>query len=384
MIVAAFCIGAAALIAFLALECLIGTGTDGSAVPPEWPERPAFTVLMPAHDETLVIAAAVRAVMEQLTEFDKLLVVADNCSDDTANIARNLGADVIERVDPSLRGKGHALEFGRAFLRGQPGEVVIIVDADCLAEPGALAKLAAVAAKYNAVVQGAYLMAPPADASTKVRISCFAFLVKNMVRQRAMQHLAGSALLQGSGMAFPRRIFDTIEWQAASLVEDLDMGLDLLLAGERVRFEEDALFVSAASSDKGTASQRRRWEHGMLHSMRRFVPALLVRALRGNWRLALVAFDLMVPPTVMLLAGALLLLPVGLATEGLSLPVLLLALALVLLGFALARAWKAEARSILPLGSVAQIPAYFFWKLPIAIQFLVSREKQWIRTERES
>lgn len=384
MIVASLCIGAALLVAFLAFQCLLGAGARKSAPLPEREARPGFTVLMPAHDEAGGIAAAVRSVKEQLGEGDRLLVVADNCSDDTAHIARTLGADVIERFDPSLRGKGYALEFGRAFLRGQPGEIVIIVDADCLAESGALARLAASAATHDAVVQGAYLMAPPADASARVRISCFAFLIKNLVRQRALRRLGGPALLQGSGMAFPRRIFDTVEWRAASLVEDLDMGLDLLLAGERVIFEDDALFVSAASSEKGTAGQRRRWEHGMLHSMGRYVPALLGRAIGGHGRLALVAFDLMVPPTVMLLAGALFLLAVGTAVQGASLPVLLLAFALALLCLGLARAWRAEGRDIFPLRSLAQIPAYMLWKLPIAAQFLVRREKQWIRTERES
>ena len=92
----------------------------------------------------------------------------------------------------------------------------------------------------------------------------------------------------------------------------------------------------------------------------------------------------MVPPTVMLLVVSLLLLAVGVAVQGASLSVMLLALALALLCLGLARAWRAEGRDILPLRTVAQIPAYMLWKLPIAAQFLVRREKQWIRTERES
>ena len=384
MIVSALCIGVAALVAFLALQCLLGTRAQGVAPATERRERPDFTVLMPAHDEAQGIAAAIGSVMTQLGAADRLLVVADNCSDDTARIARMHGADVIERSDPSLRGKGHALEFGRAFLRDKPGDVVIIVDADCLAGPGALARLAAAAVEGDAVVQGAYLLTPSREASARVRISCFAFMIKNLVRQRALQRLAGSVLLQGSGMAFPRRIFDTVEWRTASLVEDLDMGLDLFVAGERVRFEDAARFVSAASSDRGTASQRRRWEHGMLHTMGRYVPALLRCALRGHWRLAVVALDLMIPPTVMLLAAALLSLAAGIAVLGASVPVLLLALALVLLGVGLACAWRAEGRDILPLRSAARIPAYMLWKLPIVAQFLTRRERRWIRTERES
>ncbi len=381
MIVAALCLGAAALTGFLAFECALGIRRQASTASSG--ARPSFTVLMPAHDEAGGIAGSIRSVLPQLEAGDGLLVVADNCSDDTARIARSLGAEVIERSHVELKGKGYALEFGRAFLRGRTCDVIIILDADCIAEEGALAKIAGLAANQNAVVQGAYLLVPPAGASAKVRISCFAFLIKNLIRQRGLHRMAGAALLQGSGMAFPRRIFDRLEWRAASLVEDLDTGLDLLLAGERLAFRDDALFVSAASSERGTQSQRRRWEHGMLRSMACTIPSLIGQAVRGRWRLALVAFDLMVPPTVMLIAGTLILLLAGLALEGASLSVLTLLLALAGLGVALGAAWRAEGRDMLPLRSLAQIPGYILWKLPIAAQFLVRRERKWIRTERD-
>lgn len=383
MIVAVLCVCVTALVAVLALECLLGAKRQSSLIIPHETKRPGFTVLMPAHDEARGIAASIQAVTAQLQASDTLLVVADNCSDDTASVARAMGAGVIERFDPSLRGKGYALEFGRAHLRGKPGDVVIVLDADCVAEPEALARIATVCSAQDAVVQGAYLLLPGPDASAKVRISCFAFLIKNLVRQRALDRLAGAALLQGSGMAFPRRIFDSVEWKADSLVEDFDMGVDLLLAGEQVVFDDSALFFSDASSDSGTASQRRRWEHGMLSSMARHVPALLRRALGRDPRLAWMALDLIIPPTVMLLAGSVLMLALATAVLGPAFPTLLLALALLLLGAGLARAWRAEGRSILPMRNIAQIPAYIFWKLPIAAQFILRRERQWIRTERE-
>lgn len=380
----AVCLGVAALVAFLALECLLGTvRRDGTGVPAD---PPAYTVLMPAHDEAQGVARAVEAVMAQLRACDSLLVVADNCSDDTAAVARSLGATVIERFDPNLRGKGHALEFGRAYLQGQPdnaatGEVVIIVDADCIAMPGALARLAAT---QDRVVQGAYLLEPRADASAKVRISSFAFMIKNQVRQRALYRLAGVALLQGSGMAFPRAVFDRVQWKTDSLVEDLDMGLDLVLAGQRVTFDGSALFLSHASSESGTAGQRRRWEHGMLHSMATYVPALFRQALSGCGRLAFVGLDLMIPPTVMLIATALLALMAGAAILGLTFAVWALLLSLLWLAAGLMWAWHVHGRQILPLRSLLEIPAYMVWKLPIITRFFTHREKQWIRTERES
>lgn len=387
MIFPFLCFCAAALVGFLALECWLGATRRGAPATPDSETRPSFTVLMPAYDEARGISGPIQSVLTQLSGSDRLLVVADNCSDDTAQIARAMGAEVIERFDQALRGKGYALEFARAHLRdgsghASPGDIIIVLDADCVAEPGALAHIAATAFARDGAVQGAYLLVPPAEASAKVRISCFAFLIKNLVRQRALDWLAGAALLQGSGMAFPRRIFDTVEWCADSLVEDLDMGLDLLLAGERVCFEDSAIFVSDASSDSGTVGQRRRWEHGMLRSMRHYGPALLRQAVNGRPRLGWVAFDLMIPPTVMLFAGSLLTLALGVAVLGLASSVVILAVALGLLGAGLARAWSAEGRVMLPMRSIVQIPAYIFWKLPIAVQFFTRREKRWIRTER--
>jgi hypothetical protein len=375
------CLTAAAPVAMLALEC--GLGARAPRQRERSGEAPPFVVLMPAHDEAAVIARAVAGVMAQLRATDRLLVIAHNCSDQTAAIARGLGATVIEPSEPERRGKGCALEYGRAALGPHQAEVVIVVDADCVPADGALPRLAATSARRAAAVQGAYLLEPPSHASPMVRVSCFAFLVKNLIRQRAMTRLAGTALLQGSGMAFPRPMFDRLRWDAASLVEDLEMGLDLLLAGEPVVFEEQARFASPASSREGTVPQRRRWEHGMLQTMARYVPRLVGAGLRGRGRLLAVALDLAVPPTVLLLVACALVAAALTVVAGLQAPVLVLLAALLALGVALARAWLHEGRHVLPPASLRQVPLYIVWKLPIIAQFVTTRERQWLRTQRE-
>lgn len=378
----------------LALECLVGT------VRPVGKEKlgpisPSI-VLMPAHNEAQGIGPAISAVLAQLRGGDELIVIADNCTDDTADRARALGATVIERTEPDRRGKGHALEYARAFIAAQraaDARVVVIVDADCLPRPGAVPALVATAGRRNAAVQGAYLMEPPPGADAVVRVSCFAFLVKNLVRQLALDRLAGAALLQGSGMAFPGEVFAGMRWAAGSLVEDLDMGMDLLLAGRSVVFASEAQFVSAASSARGTAGQRRRWEHGMMQSAWRMVPRLLAAGFSRRPRLLVVALDLLVPPTVLLLvvlsiatAAMALLAGVGLAGVGgfpiLVGPVLLLLGAGLALAIGLAVAWWRHGRSVLPASSLRDIPGYVLWKLPLIAQFFTRRERNWVRTER--
>lgn len=93
--------------------------------------RPQVAVLVPAHDEASLIGATLASIAPQLRPGDRLLVVADNCTDDTAQLAREAGAEVVERRDARLRGKGYALDFGVRHLASQPPEVVIVVDADC-------------------------------------------------------------------------------------------------------------------------------------------------------------------------------------------------------------------------------------------------------------
>ena len=93
--------------------------------------RPSVAILIPAHNESVVIAKTIQTILPQLSAQDQLLVVADNCTDDTAVIARNLGAEVIERFNTVQRGKGYALDYGIQHLKINPPQVVMIVDADC-------------------------------------------------------------------------------------------------------------------------------------------------------------------------------------------------------------------------------------------------------------
>ena len=95
-------------------------GADASAV-----------VVIPAHDEELVISETVRRLSEALGDGMRALVVADNCGDATADRARASGVEVIERKDSSLRGKGHALAFAVDHLAATAPDVLVVLDADC-------------------------------------------------------------------------------------------------------------------------------------------------------------------------------------------------------------------------------------------------------------
>jgi cellulose synthase/poly-beta-1,6-N-acetylglucosamine synthase-like glycosyltransferase len=367
----------------LTLETMLGVLPDrlrayGPATP--------FTVIIPAHDEAGGIAKVIQAVRAQLRAGDRVMVIADNCTDGTASIARAEGAEVVERGDEHRRGKAYALAFGRQALLTDPPVTIIVVDADCLPAPDALSRLAAHASFYGAAVQGCYLLTTPADATPLVRISNLAFLIKNLVRQRGLERLGGGALLQGTGMAFPWSIFEQASLETDSLVEDMQLGLELRLAGEMVRFDPQARFYSAASAQSATQGQRTRWEHGSVTTALRYAPRLVLAGLWGRPALLLLATDLMIPPLAMLVIYALTasLLLASMALLGASiLPLLALLTAGAASAAAISLIWFSLGRDILPAQMAVQVPRYLLWKLPIYRRLVGARQRSWVRTSRE-
>ncbi len=369
----------------VAVQCLAGCATRPARLAdPDPTPPPPFAVIIPAHDEAAGIAATIALASAQLRSQDRLIVIADNCCDDTARIATGAGASVGIRHSDSHVGKAYALDFGRALLRADPPAAVVLLDADCAPVPGALQALAAAASRHDAAVQGRYLLALGDEATPHVRISTFAFLIRNAVRQRGLQRLAGLALLQGSGMAMPWRLFDTAPLASASLVEDMALGLDLALAGADVRFEDSAHFNGMVASERSTIPQRTRWEQGQLATAGAYIPRLLLAGLRRPALFALAA-DLSVPPLAllaMLELSAVAVVACVAVAAGNTAP--LVALALLQAGFVtiLYAVWSVHGRVILPLRLLLRLPLYIVWKHLIYVRFVRGRERRWIRTSR--
>ncbi len=348
--------------------------------------RPTVALLVPAHDEAADIEATVSALRTQLSTGDRLLVVADNCSDDTARLAARAGAEVVVRVDPERRGKGFALDYGVRHLSAAPPDVVVIVDADCRLAPGALDHLAA-AASSGRPAQALYLMSAPDGADIRLRVAELAFLVKNQVRAAGLQRLGFGCQLTGSGMAFPWSIISAANLGHASIVEDMQLGVDLALAGTPARFcpeaRVDSDFPQTASA---IATQRSRWEEGhlgMIGGMLRLLP----RALRNPGALVLI-LDVMVPPlTLLFLLCASAFVVTAILTLALGLPSLALWLAFancLLVAGASFFAWHAFGRRALPARAILGVLPYILGKLGFYRAFAGGkRSGGWIRTDRK-
>lgn len=338
---------------------------------------PSIAIIIPAHDEAASISHAVDAARSAAPAHTRLLVVADNCSDDSAARARAAGAETIERHDPVQRGKGYALGFARRHLADDPPDVVIVLDADCAIADDGIAHLAAAAQALGRPVQSAYLMRPRPERGALVGLSGFAFLLRNLVRQRGLARLAAPALLTGSGMAFPWRAFAAAPLDSGDLVEDLAIGIALARVGLAPAFLGDVMTLSDPARRSATLTQRARWEQGFLRTARRAAPPLICA---GRWPLFWLGLHLTVPPLALLMLfdlGALLLLG---AT---SVPFAILAALLGLLGLLLLLSWARFGRRQLPASQLLLIPFYMIWKLPLYAAALLRPEKRWVRTDRD-
>jgi 1,2-diacylglycerol 3-beta-glucosyltransferase len=353
-----------------------------------------FAVLVPAHDEESSIGATVDSVVAQRPAgLVSVHVVADNCTDATAAVARRHGAQVYERWAPDEPGKGPALAWLVAGLAGQDDwpDAFVIIDADTVMAPDFLVHMDAAVGEGGVAWQGYYTVRDPGTSpSTALRSGALA--LRHYVRPLGRMALGGSCGLFGNGMVFRSELLRDRRF-SAHLVEDVEFQLDLLLDGELVRFVPDAVVAAEMPATLDAArTQNERWERGRLDVARRYVPELARRALRGGpaSRAAHVdaVADQLTPPLSVVAAGSV---AAALAATGLSrgggraarLQALLAWVSVaglafhVLGGFRLARVPKAVYQAMF------HAPRLVAWKLGLWLRMVAGRrEVAWTRTRR--
>lgn len=371
--------------AFFVVEILVGL-----VAPPVAAAEPgnggSLAIVIPAHDEEAVIAATVSEALAQATANASVLVVADNCGDRTAQEARSAGGTVFVRNDPDRRGKGYALAAAADFLSANPPDVVVVLDADCRIDRNSLRALAAVSSKGRPG-QAVNLLAPDLAAAPLVQLSTFAFMIKNMVRQRGLQRLAGRAHLTGTGMALPWEHFARANLGGSNIVEDLALGLELVERAAAPMLVSNATVWSPPASQSGTLVQRRRWEGGYMATAFKTVPAALARSVRrGDIRGIMAALDLSIPPLAVLVlinAVAFMIALLGLFAGAAVWPLIVQLVVGACAIAALMAAWAREGRRFASAGTLLRLPFYVLWKLPMYVG--LAREgapKEWLRTGR--
>jgi cellulose synthase/poly-beta-1,6-N-acetylglucosamine synthase-like glycosyltransferase len=373
------------------IECVLGALYHPRARPKAVTQpHPQVAILMPAHNESAGIEKTIRALQPQLNETTQLWVVADNCTDNTAQLAAASAEHVrvVERSDPQRRGKGYALAYGLDQLAQNPPSVVVILDADCELSEHGITALARDALTFDAPIQADYVLLPSTHPSPRSVVSALAFLVKNRVRPRGLAALGMPCLLTGTGMAFPWPVLRKAPPTDDNLVEDMVMGLELAKLGHAPRMCPDVCVTSALPEGEKTASaQRTRWEHGHLATLKTHVPQLMLRGLNeGRIDLCALALELLVPPLSLLvlgLAAGWIVCAIAAMIGGSDMPLRLFTFSLLSIAVGVLAGWLRYGRELVRPRDLLSIPMYVLWKLPLYFSFFSKGKQQsWERTER--
>lgn len=352
--------------------------------------RASVAVVVPAHNEGRNLISTILDLKAQLDSADRLIVVADNCSDDTAVVAAEFGAEVLERSDSSRTGKGYALDWAIQYLRGNPPDVVVFVDADCRIADNAIDELLTACKLSMRPTQARYLMTAPSDTEIGYQVAEFAWLTKNWVRPLGLLSLGLPCQLMGTGMAFPWMVINAAELASGEIVEDLKLGLELALAGYAPQFCPSARVSSVfPSSAEGNRNQRQRWEKGHLITIVSLVPKLLFRSvLRRDLKLLALTLDLMIPPLSLL--GLLLIAYLFLAgllafSGGSTVPLFLSVANVASFAFAVFLSWIKFGKDILPIQALSAVAFYVLGKMPLYGRIFSGKStSKWVRTDRAS
>lgn len=347
-----------------------------------------LAILIPAYNEALTISTTLNNLLKAVKNPRKIILIADNCNDNTALIAQKVGVTVLERNNLKQCGKGYALEYGLAYLAGSPPSVVIVLDADCTLSPQSLEIIAKEATEKQRPIQAVYLMGQPSISTPRDAISGFAFMVKNWVRPQGLSYWKLPCLLTGTGMAFPRSVLKSISLASGNIVEDMKLGIDLAIAGYPPLLAPEARVISPLPSRNDAAtSQRTRWEHGHLQTILKQVPRLIKEGIKQQrFDLLALALELAIPPLSLLV-----LLWSGMTVIAIGSSLYLdnwwgLTLQLTSGGFlflAIFIAWYKFGRKQVSLKTLLTIPLYLLWKVPIYFFFLSRPQKEWVKTERD-
>lgn len=357
-------------------------------IPGRSSRRYRFDVIVPAHNESGGIARTVANLQRLDWPRDqfRILVVADNCTDSTAESAAAAGAVVLVRTDAERRGKGYALAYAFEHSRDEGfADAVVVVDADSEAAHGLLEAFAARLERGARAVQGHYAVLNP-NATWRTRLMAIALGSIHMVRSRARERVGVSCGIRGNGWCVTHALLREVPYASFSLTEDIEFGIALGIHGHRVVYCEEARVAGEmVTGERAARSQRQRWEGGRFKLIRSEAGRLIGAAFHRRSLVCLdLALDLLVLPLSYLALGVVTLLIAGaLASYFLAQPsILWLALAdLAALVAYVLRGWKLSDVGARGLLDLLRAPGFILWKSLLMLRG--RRAQQWVRTDRE-
>lgn len=351
--------------------------------------RRKIAIIIPAHNEELQVEAAISSIRN--SNYSKYLysvfVIADNCEDSTALIARKAGAKVFERTDVDNRGKGQALDW---FFKNYKKEyfkfdAVAIVDADTFLHPDFLSEISSSLSHPEVkVVQGYYGVSNPGE-NWRTALLSAALNIFHHLRPAGRNKIGGTAGLKGNGMAFRSEILKKYGWPAHSIVEDIEFSINLLMDDILVHYNPDAIVYGEMAIERSQAeTQRKRWEGGRFQLFKKYAfPLFKMFLTRQKVRYLDGFMELFTPPLSALLLGQLILLILAIFFYPATWHIFALYLfGTVIYVFSGLLLMKASFKIYLYMITA---PFFIIWKVPIYFKLVLSRTPNvWERTQRKA
>jgi 1,2-diacylglycerol 3-beta-glucosyltransferase len=354
------------------------------------PPQKRFAVIIPAHNEALHLPRTIDTLKtcsypEGLSE---IFVVADNCTDDTKEVATATGTRCLVREEPTLPGKNHALRWGLQRIDLEGFDAVAIIDADTIVEKNFLGVVNDYLCAGHRAVQVSYRIKREENGPFGI-LQELGNTAENLLFYGGRRKLGFSAFLRGNGMAFAKELLSRFPFEEKSTTEDLEYTARLLDSRERIEFAlETEVSASTPPSLGSSFSQRTRWASGTLGVCFRYLLRFLRRGIlegRGNLLEATLGFLSLSRPTLLylsliLLSVSLLLLPSGLSLlfSILNLFSILLLVIYLFLAIPFEKEKKRALRSLL----TAPLFALYLGAVQLLALLGVNRGR-WIRTARE-
>ena len=243
-----------------------------------------FAVIVAAHNEEQVIGQLVEnlQVLDYPRDMYDIYVVADNCTDNTANVARECGAIVCERTNNEERGKGFAMEwmFRKLFTLERKYYAVAVFDADNLVHPKFLLEMNNRLCKGDKLIQG-YLDAKNPHDTWVSGTFAIAFWVTNHIWHLAKSNIGLSSVLGGTGMCISTDILKEFGWGATCLTEDMEFTMKVLARGIRTTWAHDAIvYDEKPLTFMQSWNQRKRWAQGHFDIAGRYIPKMIKEGIK--------------------------------------------------------------------------------------------------------
>ena len=244
-----------------------------------------FMAIIPAHNEEKVIANLVESLKNQNynKELYDIYVIADNCTDKTAQIAKKSGAIVYERFDEEHKTKGYALQW---FLQQKieedaPYDAFCIFDADNIVDVNFLKAMNKKLCQGEDVVQGYRDIKNPSDSWVTAGYAIF-YWTMNRFYHLARYNIGLSPLINGTGFMVRFDVVKPEGWNTKTLTEDIEFSLKRIIQGKKLGWATDAIvFDEQPVGFKQSWSQRSRWTIGHIQCLQEYTKPLAV-AVKDN------------------------------------------------------------------------------------------------------